>query len=42
MIGGGGGMISSLGVEPLTWLVWGFCMGVGWAIGSWLVAKVLR
>lgn len=32
--------ISLLGI--LTWLLWGFFMGIGWTVGAWLISKVLR
>lgn len=25
-----------------TWVAVGFCVGLGWALAAWLVAKVLR
>lgn len=25
----------------LLWLVWGICMGFGWAFGSWLFSKIM-
>lgn len=28
--------------QVLEWLFWGFFMGVGWALGTWLVSKVLK
>lgn len=26
----------------LMWFLWGFFMGAGWTIASWLLGKVLR
>ena len=26
----------------ITWLLWGFFMGLGWTVASWLLGKVLR
>lgn len=26
----------------LVWLIWGFVMSIGWALGGWLMSKVLR
>jgi hypothetical protein len=26
----------------IVWFVWGFAMGIGWAIAGWLMSKVLR
>ena len=25
----------------LVWSLWGFFMGMGWAVGTWLIGKVL-
>lgn len=29
-------------VAALVWFVVGLCVGAGWAVGHWLVGKVLR
>jgi hypothetical protein len=26
----------------LVWLCVGFCVGFGWALGAWLVSRILR
>lgn len=32
-----------IGFEAIiSWLAWGFFMGVGWTVGSWLVSRILR
>jgi hypothetical protein len=28
--------------DVVNWLAWGFFMGIGWAVGTWLIAKVLK
>ena len=29
-------------MQILDWLLWGFFMGIGWAVAGWLMGKVLR
>lgn len=32
-----------LGVEQIVgWIAWGFFMSIGWAVGSWLMGKMLH
>lgn len=28
-------------IQMLVWLMWGFCMGIGWTLGCWLINKLL-
>ena len=28
-------------MTPLVWLMWGFFMGLGWTLASWLVSRAL-
>lgn len=28
--------------QALTWFAWGFFMGMGWSLGSWLISLATR
>lgn len=32
-----GGNVTLIGI--LVWMLWGFFMGIGWTVGSWLINK---
>lgn len=35
-------MVTSISAGGIVmWLAWGFFMGIGWSVGSWLVGKIL-